>query len=207
MGSELDPELTIAPASLRLKAGLYDAATVGVGELLPFFVAAYLRRWMHIRDRRVRAPFERPSDWTRAWRWYVLERNLQTEGMRRMHIRRVDARTGGRITIRSGLCLLVWNRLVGLTIRRLLGRRIEREADRLHALQPELKRIHEQHAGRKQAEQRALMELYKSQNVNPFRSCGLTLAPIVPQFALMILSPRHQTFGQLLAGVVFAVED
>ena len=56
-----------------------------------------------------------------------------------------------------------------------LTRSMLHQSKAMRKLQPQLARIKKQHKGNKQAESLAMMELYKKNGVNPFRSIGILL--------------------------------
>ncbi len=65
-----------------------------------------------------------------------------------------------------------------------LTRGMLHQSKAMRKLQPELARIKKQSKGNKQAESLAMMELYKKNGVNPFRSIGILLIQLPIFFAL-----------------------
>ncbi len=108
------------------------------------------------------------------------------------------------------LNLLVWgyNSLPGhdigiviivltILVRLLLAPSMHKQIKSQHAiskLQPKIEELKEQHKGDKEAHAKAVMELYKEHNVNPFGSC----LPLLLQ--LPVLIALYQVFNKALNG-------
>ncbi len=133
-------------------------------------------------------------------------RNRRSFGARTMRIRRVDALTGGPVSARSALIKHWAQQATGAGLRPLATRVSKRSADRMQALQPQLKELQRAHADDKVARQQALTRFYGEHNVNPLRSCAPSLlTPLVPSLPVLF-SPRRQSLPDRLAGIVWVEE-
>jgi hypothetical protein len=195
----------IAPVGLRLKAGLWDLATLGIVELTPPAAVAALHRklgaqkaWTHHYLRSCEAAIE--------WR-SISRRNTRSYGSRRMGIRCVDARTGGSIALRSELLAHVSAAGIRWLAKQPFRGAIARNRATAEELQLEIDRLKEQYASDKHAQQREIMKLNKHLNVSPVRSCAPAAGPIFAQVLPALLSPRHQSLPDRIAGIVWIIDD
>jgi uncharacterized RDD family membrane protein YckC len=122
----------------RFAAGLIDSGSA-VG-LLGGAAAAALEAWRPQalqRLRRLTRAAERWGEWSNSPRgqransavsvlWTVTMRNTRTPGMRVMHIRRVDAQTGGPVTLTSALRRAAFQQAWSAGTRRVTRPRFER---------------------------------------------------------------------------------
>src|SRR5262249_55443491 len=76
----------------------------------------------------------------------VMSRNWRGLGFRALHLRRVDAHTGGRVTVRSAIAGDTLKFALGPATRWLFGSRMRHEQERLRALQPQMKDIQRKYA-------------------------------------------------------------
>jgi uncharacterized RDD family membrane protein YckC len=134
-------------------------------------------------------------------------RNRRSLGARAMRIRRVDALTGGPVTIRSALIRNWAQRATSAGLRPLAKRASKRSAERMQALQPQLKELQRAHADDEAAQQQALMRFYQEHNVNPFGSCAPTLLTLLAPSLAVLFSPRRQSLPDRLAGIVWVTAD
>jgi hypothetical protein len=197
--------LRIAPMSLRLKAGLWDLATFGVVELTPPAAVAVLHRKLGGQKAWTRH-YLRSCGAAMEWR-SISRRNTRSYGSRRMGIRCADARTSGRIALRSALLAHVSGAGISWLAKEPFRGAIARNRARAVELQPEIDRLKEQYASDEHAQQREIMNLYKRRNVSPVRSCAPLAAPIVAQLLPALLSPRHQSLPERIAGIVWVIDD
>jgi hypothetical protein len=126
-------------------------------------------------------------------------RNTRGPGMKVMHLRRADARTGGPVTLRSAIigqvCHWAWGRISP----RLWRPRWERHQARMHDLQTELQELRRQHPDDKEAE----AAFYSShKNVIPKGCCVWIVLSHAVQTLPMLFTPRRQTFWDWVAGIV-----
>lgn len=140
----------------------------------------------------------------------VLTRNWRSPSARMLGLRRVDARTGGPVTVRSAIIREAVRTSWNVLGNRLFAPTHNRTAERRKAIQPELKRLHEQHRDDPEALNEAMMRLYQQHNINPFASCVWVLPRMAFSLAQelpAIWSPRHQGLADQVAGTVVIVED
>ena len=160
-------------------------------------------------------PFVRRAGESAAWRLgfgaallpvEVAIRNWRTPGDRAMGLRRVDARTGGPVSVRSTLM-----RVGVQTASRELSRRVQRplqqrSSERARGLKAELKEAREIRTGDREAQKRAMAEVLKRSQVRPSASCirGMLGAMIgnVPLQLPALWSERNQTLPERIAGIV-----
>jgi uncharacterized RDD family membrane protein YckC len=133
-------------------------------------------------------------------------RNWRGPGSLLLRTRLADGRTGGPVTVRSAFILTAVSGIEQEAVRPLIRRAASRMKTRSAALKPRMDEIRRATAGDKEAQQRALMDLYQAEGVNPLAGC---LSPLAAGFAFKLpalWSPRHQTIGDRLAGVVVVVD-
>jgi membrane protein insertase Oxa1/YidC/SpoIIIJ len=91
---------------------------------------------------------------------------------------------------------------------RLASRVMKRYAERMQALQPELKELQRAHRDDKAAQQEALMRFYREHNVNPLSSCLPTLViSVIAPWVPALLSPWRQNLPDRLAGIIWVVDN
>lgn len=183
--------LEIASLQRRFVASLTDAGVF----LFPVALAAgggmrlymaYLRRRSgeegYELDFMERAPFRRLAEprwqvmmWVATAPLEIALRNWRSPGARAMGLRRVDARTGGPVSVRS----VVTHKAVE-TAARELNRRVERPfqrrfTERSEAMQAEMREARRAHADDRDARERAAAEVFRRHNVRPWGPCGRAL--------------------------------
>jgi len=212
----------IASLQRRAVASLIDAAVF----LLPgalaigggvWLYSVYFRRRVEGEDARFdfaeRLPFRRLEEprwriamWAVAAPVEIRLRNWRTPGARALGLRRVDARSGGPVTIRSAATRNAVD-TASQELNRLLQRPFEkRAADRHRAAQAEIKEVRRAYAGDDEAQHRATLEVYRRHDVAPLGSCGRGLLGLVPKYLPALLSARHQSLPDRVAGVVVVVD-
>ena len=133
----------------------------------------------------------------------IANRNWRSPGFRVVGLRRVDARTGGPISVRSVLIGVLFDQARQETTRPLFRPRAHREQDRLRELAPRVKEIQHKYESDLQAQQRALMQFYKANQVNPLAPCGwLVAGPILSQLVLAIAIRNGRTAYDRLTGTI-----
>jgi hypothetical protein len=207
--------LKVAPLRRRLAAGAIDAVVV-VG---PIGGALGGAAWLRTCYRRWRGQDDGAIPELRQdRRWGTVSaaasaglqvgaRNWRSPGYRALGLRRVDVRTGGPVTVRSAIIQAAVSDLLSRTIRSLIQPWQARRMERLQAIQAEMKEAQRTHAGDREAQQRALMEIFKRENVNPLTSClPAVLVGTLPQVT-RVRSPLNQTLPERLAGTVVVRDD
>jgi 60Kd inner membrane protein len=133
----------------------------------------------------------------------IANRNWRSPGFRVVGLRRVDARTGGPISVRSVLIGQLFDQVRQATTRPLFRPRAHRERDRLRELAPQLQEIQHKYEADLQAQQRAMREFYKANQVNPLAECGwLVAGPILSQLVLAIAIRNGRTAYDRLTGTI-----
>jgi len=133
----------------------------------------------------------------------ISRRNWQSLGMSVMHTRRRDVRTGGPVTVRSALIrhLVGWG-VVRLVSRRLLLPRFGCIQAQMQALHTDVEAARQEHRDDRQAEQQAIRQIYQNADVNPTSCCWMALLPAITNGLVMLVTPRHQSPADWLAGIV-----
>ena len=212
----------VAPLWRRLFAGVLDVvfALGGIGGLgaIGWHLCRRfptVRRWVraacdHMPDAALTRPGAKrnlPARWPRAL-WLasvaaaVVSRNWRGPGGRIMQLRRVDARTAGRVTVRSALINFAaaygWKRVNA----RLYAPVKRRGELRLSELQPALAEVQRMYRDDPEARQRAIADLYRAHNVNPLSSCLWQLPGMAMPVLPALWSRRRQAAFEWLAGTV-----
>lgn len=124
----------------------------------------------------------------------IANRNRRSPGFRLVGLRRVDARTGGPISVRSVLIGVLFDQAWQAATRPLFRSRVHRRLDRMAELAPKLKEIEHKYRDDLQARQRAVMELYEANEIRPFAGCGwLVAGPILSQLVLAVAVRNGRT--------------
>lgn len=217
--------MKIATLRVRLIAGLIDASlalAALAGGIILFGFKARRPELDHVVRRFVPRfqPLELEAEVRPQWRpprikvryrlalWAgslilaVLGRNHRSLGRRRMGLRTVELATGGPVSVRASLVRFgasaVWKRLVELPFRP----REKRMAQRYEGLNAEMKEIRRRYADDETARRSAEMRLYQDRGINAFASCGWAIGKMVMSGAPILLTPRHQSVPDLVAGLV-----
>ncbi|MFL5821851.1 MAG: YidC/Oxa1 family membrane protein insertase [Solirubrobacteraceae bacterium] len=137
----------------------------------------------------------------------VATRNWRGAGFHVLGLRRVDARTGGPITVRSAVIGVLFDRAWSLVTGPPFAARAKREHERLNALAPQAKEIERTYEGDQPARVRAMMQLYKENRVNPFAGCGqLFLGGMASQLVLALGSRNGRTVRDRVTGTMVIVD-
>jgi hypothetical protein len=137
----------------------------------------------------------------------IAGRNWRSPGFRLIGLRRVDAHTGGVVTIRSALIGVLFDQAWQAAWRPLFRSRVKRHQTRLRALAPQLRAAERAYRGDPQARARARTEFYRSNPVNPAGGCGwLVAGPLVSQLALGISSREGRTIRDRVTGTGVIVD-
>jgi len=218
--------LEIAPLERRVIARLIDAAAFLIPMLL--VVAVGVGLYNLYRRRRPAAgdessdPFEAPEFplWRRVGESTagrlglaaafvpieVATRNWRTPGDRAMGLRRVDAGTGGSVSVRSTLIRVGVQTASGELSRWVQRPLRERSLERTRALKAELKEAREIRAGDPEAQKRAMTEVLSRSQVGPTYSCSRgVLGGMLGSLPLQLpalWSERNQTLPERIAGIV-----
>lgn len=157
-------------------------------------------------------PFKLPTRWHAAM-WVglgaveVLSRNWRSPGYRAMRLRRVDVGTGGPVSARDALVYHAITTTSSWCGRRLMRPWQARSERRREAVRAELEEIRRAHPDDLEAQRRAMRESFSRHRVRPAASCAPPLVAAVVMQLPGFFSPRHQTIGERLTGIVVVVED
>jgi hypothetical protein len=122
-------------------------------------------------------------------------------------LRRVDAHTGGIVSVRSALIGALFDHARQTATRPLFRSRVLRQRDRMTALGSQLSAVERKYPGDPQARQRAVMELSMANDVPPFAGWGWQLAGPVCSHAVVALgSRRGRTVRDLVTGTSVIVD-
>jgi hypothetical protein len=137
----------------------------------------------------------------------IASRNWRGPGYRWVGLRRVDARTGGNVTVRSALIGNSYDEAWHAAWRQLFASRVRRGRTRLEALAPQLRAVQRTHDNDPQARQKAVSEFYKTHDVNLAGGCGWLLAgPLVSQLVVALSSRGGRTIRDRITGTVVVVD-
>jgi uncharacterized RDD family membrane protein YckC len=157
--------------------------------------------------RRLTEPRGRVAMWAVAAPIDIALRNWRSPGARAMGLRRVDAHTGGAVSVRSAFIRSSIDTSSRELYRLVQHRFTKRFTERQRALRVELSELRRTHADDDEGELRArIQEAYRRHNVRPWSSCGRGLLGLVPKYLPALLSARHQTLPERVAGIVVVVE-
>ncbi len=197
------------------------AAVVGLG----FAAAAAYARFRGDGDAREGDEEDEPSDIHRTTREFpqspqlraalwgasaglaVAGRNRRGLGFRVVGLRRVEAQTGGNVSVRSALIGVLFDQTCQAATIRLFGSLAQRQRDHISALAPQMEAVTRKYPGDPQARQRAVMKFYEVNDVNPLGGCGWSLAgPFVTQLVLALASPGGRTVRDRITGTGVIVD-
>jgi hypothetical protein len=137
----------------------------------------------------------------------IASRNWRSPGFRLIGLRRVDAHTGGGVTVRSALAGVMFDEAWQAAWRPLFRSRAKRHQTRLRALAPQLRAVERNNRGDPQARSRALTEFYRSNPVSPAGGCGwLAAGPLASQLALALSSREGRTIRDRITGTAVIVD-
>lgn len=164
---------------------------------------------VHSTTREFRQSLElRAALWGASAGLAVANRNWRGPGFRVVGLRRVDARTGGIVSVRSALIGVSFDQVWQVATRPLFGSRARHQRDRVSALGPQLRAVERKYADDPQARQRAVMEFYKANTVSPFAGCGWQLAgPVVSQLIIALGSRGGRTVRDRITGISVVVDQ
>jgi hypothetical protein len=155
------------------------------------------------------APLKRWNEWAKspAWRCAALAyavglRNWRTPGMRLTRLRRVDARTGGPVTVRRALTRHLAEQARGAVNKRWLTSWQSRTRAPVDALKDDVKAAHRAHRGDPEAQQQAVMDIYAAAGVNPSARCWQLMVPVAAEALVTLCGPRHRSPYDWIAGIV-----
>jgi uncharacterized RDD family membrane protein YckC len=210
-------------ASLQRRA--LASAIDGVVLVLPAALVAGGGVWLYMtyRDRRSgdedprfdfaeRLPFRRLAE--PRWRlavWAVSApievglRNWRSPGARAMGLRRVDARTGGPVSVRSAVIRNAINTASGELSRWVRRPSMKRFAERRDALAAELKEVRRTYSD-EDDRRRAMKEISERRKLRPWKTCGWGLLGLAPRYVPALWSVRNQTALDRVTGIVVVVE-
>ncbi len=153
------------------------------------------------------SPQLRAAFWGASAGLAVTSRNWRGPGFRVVGLRRVDAQTGGIVSVRSALAGALFDYAQQAATTPLFGLGARRQRDHISAFGPQLRAVERKYADDAQARQRAVMELYKANGVTPFAGCGWQLAgPVVTQLVLVLGARGGRTVRDRITGTSVIVD-
>jgi hypothetical protein len=222
--SDEGSQLPVASLRRRYVAGAIDAAST-VGVLIAAALVGFALRkrlpWPAARlqtrfgleppeDGEERKPFELTKPQLLALMTFtsvlsVWGRNLRGPGARIMRLRRVEARTGGAIQIRTAIVRNVADAVWRWAINQMFKPLENRSRETREAFSAELSELSQQHADNPEALHQAIAGLHGVRKV-PFKSC-LWLIPwsAATEFP-RLWSPDRLSVGDQLAGITIIDE-
>ncbi|MDQ6804627.1 MAG: RDD family protein [Actinomycetota bacterium] len=212
------PTLSIASLRRRLLSCILDAGIIAgpvaigmlVYERFPAVRQCVRNTALHSRVMRLVGPGggpKLPARWRSAM-WVVsivgavVGRNWRGPGSRILKIRRVDARTGGSVTVRSALIRFAAGEAWRLVSARFCAPWQRRAAQRLSELESALKDLQEVHREDSEALQRATIDFYRARDIDPLGSWLWPLPGVLMPQVPALSSERRQTAYDWLAGTV-----
>lgn len=185
--------IAAAVASARVRGGRYQDEHVEVPGT--------------IREFRLSLPV-RAVLWVASVAVGVIARDWRSPGFRVLGLRRVDARTGGPVTVQSALVGALFDAARQELTKPLFRSRARRERARRNALLSQLKEIEHRYAADPQARQQAVMEFYKANELNPFAGCGRqVLGPVLSQVILALAIRDGRTVYDRLTGTIVITDQ
>jgi hypothetical protein len=137
----------------------------------------------------------------------VASRNWRSPGYRVVGLRRVDAQTGGIVSVRSALVGVLFDQAFRAVARPLFRSRAKRELDHMSSFATQLKLVEDEYADDPQARRRAVIEFCESNEVRPLVGCGWQLAGlVVSQLFLAVGSTGGRTVRDRVSGTSVIVD-
>ena len=134
-------------------------------------------------------------------------RNWRGPGYRVLGLRRVDARSGDPVSIRSAVVGAMFDSARQAATTSLTRRRLSREIYPVTALQAQMKEIERKYADDAEARQKALMQFYKANRVSPLPACAWGLLPgLLVELLVLVCSRRGETIRDRVTCTVVIVD-
>jgi hypothetical protein len=150
------------------------------------------------------SPLVRAALWGASTGLTIGDRNRRSPGFRVVGLRRVDARTGGPISVRSALVGVLFVQARQAAAKPLFRSRARREQERTAEMAPKLKKIERDYALDDEARQQALMEFYNANEANPWNGCAWLIAgQILSQLLIAVaIRDRRTLYDRLTRTIV-----
>ncbi len=133
----------------------------------------------------------------------IANRNWRSPGFRVMGLSRVDARSGGPVTVRSALIGGLFVQVRETATKDLFQSHVHGQRNRMEELAPQLREVEHKYAADSQARQRAVMEFYKENSINPLAGCGWSVAgAMLSQLILAAATRGGRTVYDRLTGTI-----
>jgi hypothetical protein len=158
-------------------------------------------------DESLQPPLVHVALWGAGAGLAAVGRNWRGPGFRVVGLRRVDARTGGPVGVRSVLIGVLFDLARQSAARPLFRARARRERHRRRELAPKLNEIERKHVANRQARRRAVREFHKENKVNPVAGCGWQVAgPILSQLVLAAAIRNGRTVYDRFTGTMVVTD-
>jgi uncharacterized RDD family membrane protein YckC len=138
--------------------------------------------------------------------WTFARRNWRSPGRRVAGTRRVDARTGGPVTVRAVLVEQLAQAGSKRLTRPLIQHVFQSSRERNEAARLRIDEMRRAHGGDAERVQEETMRIYREENVSCVPALLTTLGTACLHLVPALLSPRRQTLIERLAGTVVVKE-
>ena len=207
-------QFELAPISRRFGADVIDGVVflLAFGGIMVAVTKLFIRSAKResaqnlLQQTNSRADQFRRASWIWSFCGPGLTRNWRSPGKRAMHIRRVDAPSGGPITLRSALvasCVATTWKLLGAAVFRPLDRQRDQSAQTLRA---QMQLIQEQYDDDSREQQERMEAAARTHGVSCLKPLVCRLPLIVGPLLPALWSERNQTLTEFLAGTVTVIE-
>jgi len=170
-------------------AGVKLYSAFGGGDASSFGPVMQSRRWQLALEG-AEAPIE------------IWLRNSRSPGARALGLRRVDARTGGPISVQSVLVRMAFQTVWRESRRRVDRPFLRRLAERRELVEAEIAEVQRIHADDAEARGRASLDIYKRHGFGPASPISRALVGMLPLYLPAVWSPLNQTLPERIAGIV-----
>jgi hypothetical protein len=132
----------------------------------------------------------------------VQRRNRPTHAQKLMGIRRVDAGSGGEVTVSSAIVHYLVSESISFPATVVTNATIDRRLERLKALAPELRQLNRQHGDDWAGLLLEVFKLGRKHKADPFTPLALGIgARIAAHLACIVALPQRQSLPDLLSGI------
>jgi RDD family len=132
----------------------------------------------------------------------VALRNSRSPGARALGLWRVDARTGGPVSVERAVIRAAVQSALHELNQRVLRPFDQRTAARRNLIDAEVAEARRTHADDVEARRRAMLGVYKRHRMGPAVIWGRALLRVAPLYVPALWSPRNQTLPDRVAGLV-----
>jgi hypothetical protein len=150
---------------------------------------------------------QRTALWSSSAGLDVSTRNSRGLAFRLLRLRRVDARTGGPVSVGSALVGELFDSAWRAVTGRLFRSVTSGERDRIAALRPQMKEIERKYTDDPDGRRRAVIDFYSTNQVNPAARCARPLLQaMIANLLLALWTPQGQSTRDRLTRTVLVVD-